>query len=179
MVLTVEQIKLLQDYRDKSYIISVLCNECAEYYSFIRSCINVPLILSSSIMTILNSYNKINSDDLQISNIILNSSTALILSLSSNLKLNEKIINFKNISQKMNKYCSHIEDILTNHLSEITNGEITKYIEDYNNLNEQIEFSFVGHIKDRIKKKYDGKKTLPNQLNCITSFVVYDNTNNV
>lgn len=179
MSLSTEQIKLLQSYRDKSYILSVLCIECSDFYSFIRSLINIPLILSSSVMTILNSYNKINSDDLQISNIILNASTALILSLSSNLKINEKIINFKNIGLKMNKYCSHLEDFLTNHINEITNDEITKFIDDYNNINEQIEYSFVGHIKERIKKKYDGKKILPNQLNCITSFITFENSNNV
>ena len=153
MSLSTEQIKLLQGYRDKSYILSVLCSECSEYYSFIRSCINIPLILSSSVMTVLNSYNKINSDDLQISNIILNASTTLILSFSSSMKLNEKIINFKNNGIKLSKYCSNIEDCLTNHLNEITNDDITKFIDDYNNINENIEFSFVSHIKERIKKK--------------------------
>ena len=95
MSLSTEQVKLLQGYRDKSYILSVLCSENSEFYSFIRSLINIPLILSSSVMTVLNSYNKINSDDLQISNIVLNASTALILSFSSSMKLNEKIINKK------------------------------------------------------------------------------------
>ena len=58
-----------------------------------RNIANLVNNVDLSVMTVLNSYNKINSDDLQISNIILNASTTLILSFSSSMKLNEKIIN--------------------------------------------------------------------------------------
>ena len=53
-MLTDQQIKLLKSYRDKAYISAVMCDECSKFYNFIRSLINIPLILSSSILTILN-----------------------------------------------------------------------------------------------------------------------------
>ena len=67
-----DQVKLLQSYRDKSYVTSVLCSQSEEFYSFLRSMINVPLILSSSVMTILNSMEEINSSAMKYSNIVLN-----------------------------------------------------------------------------------------------------------
>ncbi len=51
MAISSEQIKLLESYRDKSYITSILCSQSAEHFSFLRSIINIPLILSSSTMT--------------------------------------------------------------------------------------------------------------------------------
>lgn len=33
MNLSINQIKLLQSYRDKSYISNILCEECARYYT--------------------------------------------------------------------------------------------------------------------------------------------------
>ena len=173
-----QQIKLLQSYRDKSYVLALLSIECSNFYGLVRNILNIPLILSNSIMLILNSYDKINKDHLQITNIVLNASTALILSFSNNFKINEKISNFKTMGQRLNKYCSNLEDILANDITEINHDNIKKLIEEYNNLNEQIEFPFVSYIKTKIKKKYDGVKTLPNQLNCITSFVILEEKNN-
>ena len=55
MPISSEQIKLLESYRDKAYITSILCSQSAEHFSFLRSIVNIPLILSSSTMTVLNS----------------------------------------------------------------------------------------------------------------------------
>ena len=55
MPISSEQIILLESYRDKAYITSILCSQSAEHFSFLRSIVNIPLILSSSTMTVLNS----------------------------------------------------------------------------------------------------------------------------
>jgi hypothetical protein len=174
-----KQIKLLESYRDKSYVLSLLCIECSDFYGLIRNVLNVPLILSNSVMLILNSYDKINKDHLQISNIVLNASTALILSLTNSFKINDKVANFKTIGQKLSIYCSNIEDILSDDMTDINHDTIKKLIDDYNNLNEMIEYPFVSYIKKKVKKKYDGKKTLPNALNCTSSFVILEEKNNI
>lgn len=171
------QIKLIQSYRDKSYILSLLCIENSNFYSLIKNIFNIPLILSNTIMLILNSYDKINQDNLQISNIVLNACTALLLSLNNNFKINEKITNFKTIGLKLNKYCSNLEDILSNDINELNHDDIKKLIDEYNNLNEMIEYSFLNHIKNKIKSKYDGKKVLPNELNMVGSFIILENNN--
>jgi hypothetical protein len=54
-MLSAEQVKLLEGYRDKAYICNVLYDESYNYYSFTKTLINLPLILSSTIMTVLNS----------------------------------------------------------------------------------------------------------------------------
>ena len=51
MPISSEQIKLLESYRDKAYITSILCSQSTEHFSFLRSIVNIPLILSSSTMT--------------------------------------------------------------------------------------------------------------------------------
>ena len=82
--------------------------------------VNIPLILSSSVMTILNSLSEINSTDMKYANIILNATTATILSLIGNFKISEQETNFKTIGVKMNKLTHRIEDILTIDLENTT-----------------------------------------------------------
>ena len=109
MKITEEQKKLLTQYRDKAYVMSILCSECSDYYSRINNFFKFPLILTNSIMVIFNSEN---FENIRIANIILNVATSLILSLVGNFKLNEHVINFSSKSIKFNKLCHKIEDLL-------------------------------------------------------------------
>ena len=165
MPITDEQIKLLNAYRDRSYVSNVLCDQCADVYSFIKTLCNMPLIISSSLMTIFNS--SFNADDMKISNVIINGLTALILSLISNFKLQEKQSNFKTIGIKFNKLCHNIEDKLTNDLDGITTDHIRHFINEYDSLNENLDYPYIGYIKERVIKKYKGVKALPNSCNCV------------
>lgn len=168
-MLTPQQISLLQSYRDKSYVSNILCEECSSYFGRLKTLVNVPLILTSSLMTIFNS-SSFNAEDMKIPNIVCNSLTALILSLISNFKLAEKTSNFKSIANKFNKVCHNIENKLTNDIDNITTEHITMFISEYDNLNESLEYSYPDFIKNRVKKKYTGVKTLPNSLNCVSDF---------
>ena len=47
MPISTDHIKLLESYRDKAYITSILCAQSSEHFEFLRSIINIPLILSS------------------------------------------------------------------------------------------------------------------------------------
>ena len=173
MPISQEQIKLLESYRDKTYITSILCSQSAEYFSFLRSIINIPLILSSSTMTVLNSMDEGNNN-MKYDNIVLNAWTSLILSLVGNFKLPEQATNFSQIQVKMNKLCHQIEDKLTIDLESCKIEDIRHFINDYDALYEQLDYSFPNFIKNRVKKVYSGKKVLPNILNCEISFVKID-----
>lgn len=162
-------ISILNDYRDKSYVSNILCQSSADYYGYISSIISIPLILLSSVMTILNS-SDIPASDMKISNIVINGTTVLILSLSNNFKVNEKISNFKSIAIKYNKLCHHIEDILNLSIDTVNNEQVREIIKMYDDTTEQIDFTFPYHIKERIKKTYCGKRKLPNVLNCTEDF---------
>ena len=173
MPISQEQIKLLESYRDKAYITSILCSQSAEHFSFLRSIINIPLILSSSTMTVLNSMDEGNNN-MKYANIVLNTWTNLILSLVGNFKLPEQATNFSQIQVKMNKLCHQIEDKLTIDLESCKIEDIRHFINDYDELYEQLDYSFPNFIKNRVKKIYSGKKVLPNILNCEISFVKID-----
>ena len=165
-MLTNEQIKLLESYRDKSYVSNILCTETSNFYSFIKNLVNIPLILSSSIMTVLNS-SDFDSQQMRIPNIISNSSTSLILSLINNYKLPEKCQTFRNKSIKYMHLTNQIEDSLTNDMENITIDKIRNYINEYDSIGESLEDGFPSHIKNRIRKRFIDKKKLPNVLNMV------------
>ena len=172
MQISSEQIKLLESYRDKAYITSILCSQSAEHFSFLRSIINIPLILSSSTMTVLNSMSEGDDNRMKFANICLNAWTSLILSLVGNFKLPEQATNFAQI--QVNKLTHQIEDKLTIDLESCKIEDIRHFINDYDALYEQLDYSFPNLIKNRVKKIYSGKKVLPNILNCEISFIKID-----
>ena len=105
-----------------------------------------------------------NQQLLKILNIILNSSTGLILSLISNFHIHESISLFKEIQDKYTKLTNSIDTKLTNDLDSITSEYINNVVDDYNAITETIKYSYPTKIKKRIKKQYEGKMSLPNSL---------------
>ena len=174
MPISSEQIKLLESYRDKAYITSILCSQSAEHFSFLRSIVNIPLILSSSTMTVLNSMDEGTNNNMKYANIVLNAWTSLILSLVGNFKLPEQATNFSQIQVKMNKLTHQIEDKLTIDLESCKIEDIRQFINEYDVLYEQLDYAFPNFIKNRVKKIYSEKKVLPNILNCEISFIKID-----
>ena len=82
------------------------------------------------------------------------------------------VINFTSKGVKFNKLCHKIEDLLYNCIDEITTENIRAIIDDYDTINEQIEYPFVGYIKERLIKKYGSNRIMPNCLNCVSDLVV-------
>lgn len=163
------QIKMLQDYRDKSYVMNVLLTKSYERYSFIKQITNIPLILSSSAMAIVNS-SSFSGDEVKLPNIIINSLTALTISLIGNFQINQKEMLFQNLSSKFLKLCHQIEDDLTNNIDDIDKSDVKKFIDDYDNLIESITYVIPTDIQDKVKNIYRGKKCLPAFLNCEGEF---------
>lgn len=174
MVLTNEQILLIQNYRDMSYVNNILCDQSSNYYNNLKNIINIPLILSSSALTILNS-SDFSSDQMKIPNIIINACTTLLLSLINNFKFVEKANNFKSVAVKYNKLTHNIESRLTNDINNISISDISNIITEYDNLNESIDYSFPDHIKERVKKIYKNNRKLPSSLNCEEVFITVGN----
>ena len=171
MVLTESQKLLLNQYRDKSYCYHILCDRSSAFFSFIKSICNIPLILISSVLSIINA-SSFDANEMKLPNIIINALMALILGLISNFKINEKAIAFKTLSNKMMKYTHTLEDDLTNNMDSLTPEDITKFIKQYDELIESNDFNFPSHIKKQVKNMYYGKRTLPAILNCEGNFTV-------
>lgn len=170
--------RILEEYRDRCYVNNVLCQFSSDYYGKLKMVLSIPLIILSSVMTILNSseLNSASSTDsmrkgTQILNIILNTFTIILISLGNTLKYNEKESNFRVLAIKYNKLCHIFEDNLVYSASKISHGTIFELITEYDNLNETLEYSFPEHIKNKVKKIYKGNRTLPNILNCETDFI--------
>ena len=111
-------------------------------------------------MTILNSIIE-NSNDLKIPNIILNSSTGLIIAFVSQYKLYEKINEFHQLQNKFNKLSSNIEKKLILDMDNILDSDINGYIETYDILIDNMVYPINDKIKNKIKKQFQEKLALP------------------
>ncbi len=154
---------LLKEYKDKVYIYNILTSQTNDYYSHIKSIINIPLIVSSSVMTILNS-GSFDPEDMKVPNIVINACTALLISLINNFKIVERQQTFRALSLKYNTLLHHIEDKLNND-DNIDAEDTRAIIKEYDELISMNEYIIPHHIQQRVKKTYLGKKYLPTILN--------------
>jgi hypothetical protein len=164
-------IRLLQEYRDKCYVYNVMCEMSSSYYSNIKSFINIPLILSTSALTICNA-SSFRAEDMQIPNICINACTALLISFINNFKLAEKCSNFRSLALKYMQLLHHIEDKLNSEGDKIDAEDFRDIVKLYDDLASQNEYAVPTHIKTKVKKIYHCKRFLPNILNCEQDFVL-------
>lgn len=166
--------RTLDDYNDRIFLMSLLCNQSAIHYNRLKTIFHFPLIITSSVMSIINSsfsYEK-DAKALRIINITNNMTTALLLAIINYLKINEKHQNFKSAYEKFHKLCSSIE---SRNISkdEITIEYVDSIIQNYDNICDNIDFDIPDYIKSRVKKEYATKKTLPVCINGIAKLDQY------
>ena len=162
--ITQAQKKLLQGYKDKSLIVGILAKRSYEFFSTIKSFINIPLILSSTTLAILNSAS-LNGEQMKYPNIIINSITGLTLAMVGNFKINEKVTVFQNISIKMNKLNHRIEESIINDIDKLDGDKISLFIKEYDSIIEQLDYPFPTNIKKKVYDKYKNQgMVIPNAL---------------
>lgn len=178
--LTKEQKILLKKYKDKSLIMGILGKRSYDFFSTLQSLVNIPLILSSTTLAILNSAS-LTGEEMKIPNIVINSITGLTLALVNNFKINDKVNAFKNLGIKMTKLNNRIEEATANDLDNITSEKLSLFIKEYETLNETCDYSFPTSIKKKIYDRYKNKGlTLPNALIGFDDFSIEDlNANNI
>jgi len=89
---------LIDDFNDRSFVYSDLYSS-SSYYSHCKYIFSIPVILVSSILSILNS-NIVDQKQLKLLNIICNIIIALMMSLTNFFKFAEKQQSFKIYSAK-------------------------------------------------------------------------------
>jgi hypothetical protein len=155
---------IINEYYDKSFISSLLCELSYGYYSFIYQMIIFPTILSSSILTILNS-SEIDKDIIRIINVIINGLNTILLAINSNFKLNDRSNSFKNMKIKFTALNHRIESDKNKKLNDPSYSiNIDEIINTFDSLYNDLSYQFPPHIKDKIIKKYGNKRKLPNSL---------------
>ena len=155
---------LINEYNDKSFITSLLCELSYGFYSFLYQLIIFPTILSSSILTVLNS-SEIDKDIIKIINITINAVNTILLAINSNFKLNERYTHFRTMKIKFNALNHRIETDKNKKLNDssyIIN--IDEIINTFDNLYNDLSYQFPEHIKQKVIKRYGNKKKLPNSL---------------
>jgi hypothetical protein len=155
---------LIKEYLDKTYITALLCEMSYSYYSFLYQLIIFPTILSSSILTVLNS-SELDKDILKIINIIINGLNTILLAINSNFKLNDRYNHFHSMRVKFNSLNHKLEtDINKQKFDKNIVINIEDVITIFDNLYNDLIYQFPPHIKNKIIKKYGAFKKLPNSL---------------
>ena len=159
--------RTLEDYFDRCFVYSILLNKSYSYYSRLRTLFKIPIILTSSVMSLINS-NLGSTDDnvLKIVNITFNILTALILSLGSTLKIEEKAQVFLSAEKKFLKLTSIIEQKIISD-EDIGTDFVNNIMNMYDGIVETIDYDVPKFICNSVRKEYATKKTLPLIINGI------------
>ena len=149
---------------DKCESMTLLCTKASSHWSFIKFCFNIPLVLTSSTMCIINSISE-DANDIKIPNIIVNAVSVLIMSLTNSIKASEKFEIFKKLSQQFMLLSQEIE---------ACDGVVTKETFNilslkYDNLIQDCSFEEIPlKYKTEVAKCFtDAERHIPIQLNGI------------
>jgi len=167
---------IMDDYIDMIYIYEIICNETFTYYSNLKFSFEFPIIFINIIMTVINS----TIDDMYIikySNIFLNVSTMLLVSLSNYFKINEKCEILKINRDKFIKLYNMIEK--KKYTEEITVDFIDSIISNYESIIDNINFTFPQSILNKVRANYAEKRTLPLFINGIKKLDMYRYENGI
>lgn len=160
--------RTLDDIHDKCYIYSIMLNQAERFYNKLKLSFKIPIIVISSVMSIVNSsFGEEDNNTLKIVNISFNIVTALTLSLGATLQLEMKEQDFSTSKKKFMKLSSLIEQKLINDEEDITSDFVTSVINQYDNIQDGIDFEIPNFICQRVRNEYAGKKTLPVIINGI------------
>jgi hypothetical protein len=152
---TEEKIRIL---KGKAEALSLTCNLANVYWNRVKMVFNIPLVLTSSVMAIINSITS-DGNDLKLYNIIVNSVSVLIISLNNSIKASEKADNFKKLSQGFLSLVNEIDDD--------EKKDLHLYNIKYNNLINDIEFSDItSSIKKQVNMLFDDEE-LPLQIKLV------------
>lgn len=148
---------------DRCECLTLLTTKASSHWSFISFCFQMPMILTSSAMCIINSISD-DANEIKIPNIIVNAVSVLLVSITNNIKASEKYESFKKLSQS---YLELSQEVDSYEGEEI---EIDKYnllIIKYDNLIKSTAFEDIpNNIKNNVSKLYSNyNKHIPIQLN--------------
>ena len=160
---------------DKCEAMSLLCGKATNHWSLVKFIFQIPLILTSSVMCILNSFDD-GKGNMKIPNVVVNGVSVLLISYQSNLKVAEKVELFKNLS---NQFLQLAHEIEGKEPDSLDRNAVNILIEKYDALISTCLFEDIPKsIKLEVIKIFEGK-SLPLQLNGASGLSIKRNSGNV
>ena len=149
---------------DKCECMTLLCTRTATYWSYVKMCFNIPLVLTSSAMCIINSIST-DANVVKIPNIVVNAVSVLIMSLSNSIKSSEKFEIFKKLSQQFMLLSQELEALEPD--DENIKEKLNIINLKYENLIQDCAFEDITQKnKTNVAKLFgDANRYLPIQLN--------------
>jgi hypothetical protein len=128
----------------------------------VKFCFNIPLVLTSSAMCIINSISE-DANSMKIPNIIVNAVSVLIMSLNNSIKASEKFECFKRLSQQFMILSQEIEGMDQS----IDKEKYVILLLKYDNLIQDCAFEDIpSKYKHQVSKVYiEANRNIPIQLN--------------
>lgn len=160
---------------DKCEALSLLSSKATSHWSMIKFIFQIPLILTSSVMCILNSFERDGESNMKIPNVVLNGMSVLLLSLQSNLKVAEKVELFKNLS---NQFLLLAHDIEGEDEEKIDREKINIFQEKYDALVQTCSFEDIPYNCKRSVIELFHDRSLPLQLNGASGIKLKRNSSN-
>jgi hypothetical protein len=149
---------------DKSECMVLLTSSSCNYWSYVKFCFSIPLVLTSSAMCIINSISE-DANAVKIPNIVVNAVSVLIVSLNNNIKASEKCDGYRKLSQQFMNLSQEIEQYDDENL--ITKEKFEILSIKYDNLINDCAFEDIPN-KYKItasKAFYSNNRAVPIQLN--------------
>jgi len=160
-------IDILEQYNDKSFVYSLLCSKTSRYYNYMKLGFAMPLILTSTALTYINSNNDPSMQDaMRFINPIFNMITAIILGVQNVFKFETKSNQYKQNCIKFQKLSHQIEAKMLNK-QDINEDFITSIIMQYDNIQEEC-MDLPSHICNAVRKEFATKRHLPIIINGIS-----------
>lgn len=155
----------IDSYKDYTFIMYILCDKSGSFYSKIKNIINIPIVICSTGLSILNTtvFDKDTdiSDKLIFINylgIIFNLLIALSVAILNVFKITEKEFSFKSNSINFLKLHNKINAEIARSKTTSADLDILNIISEYNLLCEHIMFHIPSRIRRDIQKNYQHHK---------------------
>lgn len=151
---------------DKCEALTILCNKATSDWYKVKVALQLPLMITSSLMCVLNSYFRDNLELMKLPNVIVNGASVFFLAVQNSLKVPEKVELFKTLRHSFLTLAHTFENIIDSG-EDITTNDIANYMDKYDSLVNQVLFEDVNYThKQFIVDLFNEEgKSLPIQLN--------------
>jgi hypothetical protein len=146
---------------DRAEAMTLLSTKAMSYWSMIKFVFQIPLILTSSTMCILNSFDD-GKGNMRVPNVVVNGTSVLLISMQQQMKVSEKYELFKKLSGEYLAIAHTLEGLEPD---QITRDVVNNLQEKYDVLQSQYLFEDTPRYCKREVIKVFENRTLPLQLN--------------